>query len=110
MLQSGSRYYSNQIEECGLDQKELLKITDKLLHRKCVTPLPTHTSVTELANQFSDFFITKISRTREGFDLLLHVDVDIPETVEPVAGPAQLSGKIVRVGPHYHQCSQTVCS
>ncbi len=59
------QYYNNIIKENSGDQKVLYKTVNKLLHRKAETPLPSHTSLEELAERFADFFSDKIMKIRE---------------------------------------------
>lgn len=58
-------YYSEQINQCGRDQKQLHKITKKLLGETGEAILPSHTTSTDLAEQFSQFFVSKITKIRE---------------------------------------------
>ena len=58
-------YYNNGIESCEGDQKKLFNIVNTLLQRKSAMPLPTHMDPTALAEDFSDFFMSKISKIRD---------------------------------------------
>ena len=66
-----SDHYRNIIHENASDQKQLFKITNKLMHRNDVQKLPSHDSTEELADRFADYFIDKIMTIRSN---LAHVD------------------------------------
>ena len=53
-------YYNNKFKECDGDQKQLFKLVDKLLSRGKPTYLPQHDTMTDLVNNFVDFFRDKI--------------------------------------------------
>ena len=53
-------YYSDLINETGVDSKALFRNVDRLLHRKAEQFLPTCSSAAALANNFAEFFETKI--------------------------------------------------
>lgn len=57
-------YYNQQVENCNGDQKKLFKIVNSLLHRKTQSILPNSNDDKMLAEQFSDFFISKIEKIR----------------------------------------------
>ncbi len=59
LLRAKTAYYSDQILECGRDQKALFTITNKLLNRN-VTKLPSCETPEQLAETFADFFTKKI--------------------------------------------------
>jgi hypothetical protein len=58
-------YFSEQISECGRDQKKLFQLTKRLLGDTGNVTLPTHTSDKALAEEFTQFFSSKISTIRE---------------------------------------------
>ena len=62
-----SEYFCNKIEEHSGDQKELFRITSNLLHKGKSKPLPSHTDPIQLANEFGEYFISKVSNIRESF-------------------------------------------
>jgi exonuclease III len=68
LVKSKSTYYSNKISECGRNQKQLFKITQNLMGQKGEVILPSSFSDEDLANKFSDFFISKITTIRERID------------------------------------------
>ncbi|XP_068707641.1 uncharacterized protein [Montipora foliosa] len=57
---SKMNYYSDLINEAGVDSKALFRNVDRLLHRKAEKFLPTCSSAAALANNFAEFFETKI--------------------------------------------------
>lgn len=59
-------YFSQKIEECGKDNKQLFKLSKSLMGKKQETILPSSTSNKELANEFSKFFINKVATIRDG--------------------------------------------
>ena len=59
-------HISKEIENCGSDQKQLFKVTNKLMRRNLGKKmLPSAESDQELANQFSAFFKDKIVNIRK---------------------------------------------
>ena len=73
-------YFSNLIKENGSDQRALFKISQSLLGQKQENPLPPHESVQSLANDFGEFFSTKISNI---MDYLDGIQTDIPIQADP---------------------------
>ena len=61
-----AKYYNEHIVECGNDQKALYGIVNKLMHRKTesAAALPHHSSIAELAGDFSMYFTGKIESIR----------------------------------------------
>ncbi|XP_072033035.1 uncharacterized protein [Amphiura filiformis] len=51
-------------ELADADQRDLFRVVDKLVKPKVDTVLPTHDSSNDLADQFADYFHTKISTLR----------------------------------------------
>jgi hypothetical protein len=82
VLSTKQSYYSDQIGQCGRNQKHLYQITKKLLGDSGKVVLPTHTSPHELADQFSEFFSSKIAKIRE----------DIPDQSSSVLTEKAFSG------------------
>jgi hypothetical protein len=64
-----TEYYSNKIAESSNDQKALYNITNTLLQKETTKPLPTHTSVGDLCEQFADFFNEKINKIRRNLEI-----------------------------------------
>ena len=61
-------YYSNLIEENSSDQKSLFRILSSLSSNQQEKTLPDHTSTKELSEQFSHYFISKITTIRSSLD------------------------------------------
>ena len=61
-------YYSDKVNSCGNDSKELFKITKHLLKGNEVSALPSDSSPKQLAQDFSDFFINKIENIRKNIN------------------------------------------
>ena len=57
-------YYSSIISENVSDQKALFITVDRLLYRKTVRQYPSCESSLELSDNFSDFFVNKITKIR----------------------------------------------
>ena len=62
-----SKYYQDRLSSCE-NQRELFRIGESLLHSKSKTKRPTHSDSLELAEKFSDYFITKIRNIRADLD------------------------------------------
>ena len=62
------------------DQGALFSLVDKLLHRSSTMPLPTHDSAENLANDFAEFFFTKIAKIHK------HLN-ELPSASSPCAPP-----------------------
>ena len=61
-------YYSDKIQECGRDQKHLFRLTKTLMGQNGESPLPRHPSTQQLTEEFSAYFINKITDIRENID------------------------------------------
>ena len=61
-------FYSKLISENAKKPRELFKSINKALHRKEELPLPPDASESVLANRFSDYFESKISKIRMEID------------------------------------------
>ena len=57
-------YYSSIISENASDQKALFNTVDRLLYRKTDRQYPSCESSLVLCNNFSDFFVNKITKIR----------------------------------------------
>ena len=64
MTTAKSNYYRELFQENSKDQKQLFKLTDRLLHRGRVSPLPESHNDEKLANAFCCFFTDKIQKIR----------------------------------------------
>ena len=56
-----TRYLSKLVSENSTDPKSLFKMIDNLLNRKKKSPLPDHSSASELAASFNIYFIDKVT-------------------------------------------------
>jgi exonuclease III len=63
-----SSHYKTKVEHCGSDQKALFRVIDEILHTKDKHLLPQHTDLSELLDNFSDFFHQKITKIRKKLD------------------------------------------
>ena len=59
-----AEYFVNKIDECSGDQKKLFQIVDKLLGRDKKNNLPHFDDAKTMAQEFNDFFVTKIATIR----------------------------------------------
>ena len=89
MSKAKSAYYSDIIKENSKDQRSLWKAFNKILHRQPVRLLPDTTSIQELARNFGEFFINKISVIRASFPSSVSSDTDACDPAHP--GPTHLS-------------------
>ena len=60
MNQAKIAHYSSLVEESSSNQKKIFNIVEMLLHQPKTTVLPSTHSDQDLANAFSNFFVTKI--------------------------------------------------
>ena len=60
-----TKYYTELILHCEGDSKKLFRVVNSLCKERSVNLLPSHTSPLQLADDFEDFFCSKISRIRE---------------------------------------------
>ena len=58
-------FYVTKIQQNANNPKEIFNITNKLLGRNDQLPLPTYKDKSDLANDFSSFFINKIDKIME---------------------------------------------
>ena len=68
MLTEKKENISRKIEECGSDSKKLFQLVNHLTGCKPGLPLPTRKSDKELADEFANFFFSKIIKIREELD------------------------------------------
>ncbi len=61
-------YWSNQVMDASGNQKKLFSIIKSLSDQTVENPLPPHSSVAELANDFGNFFKGKIDNIRQQLD------------------------------------------
>ena len=62
-----SEFIQSTIDNNIHDERSLFKTLNKVMHRKRENPMPDHTSSHELANKFSDYFQSKVSKIRDNF-------------------------------------------
>jgi hypothetical protein len=56
------------VAECNRDTKKLYQLINQITGSQAENPLPEHTSEDELANQFANFFMSKIKKIRDGLE------------------------------------------
>ena len=61
LIATKDTYYSSKIADCGRDAKQLFNITKHLMGNEKMAKMPVHTCSSLMAQQFSDFFITKVN-------------------------------------------------
>ncbi len=75
-------FLESQIQESSRKKVSLFRLIDSLLLPKPFLRLPAHSSLTELVERFSDFFVSKIVKIREDLDAA--VGLWVPEVRVPV--------------------------
>ncbi len=65
-----SQYYNDLFMEHAKDQRQIFRLTDKLLHKQRKSSLPKSESNQDMAQRFSHFFTDKIKKIREGFQIM----------------------------------------
>ena len=63
-----SQYYNELFSEVAKDQRQIFRLTDRLLHRRKSSPLPMCESQKYLAQSFHIFCTDKIKCIREKFE------------------------------------------
>ena len=74
-------HYVSKIDENKGNQKALFNITNSLLHRKKVGPLPSHVDSQKLADEFAEYFVGKIKKIHEAFpdrEQHIHCETKVP--------------------------------
>ena len=61
IAETKKKYYNNKIMSTKGDQKQLFKIINSVFHNKKESQLPSRDSTKDLTNDFSDYFIDKIT-------------------------------------------------
>ena len=79
-----SAFYARKIENAGDNQRDTFKIVKELFHKNGETPLPEHTSIENLAEEFSEFFISKIELIRAKLDSVHSSSPTIEPTCDSV--------------------------
>jgi len=88
--QTKQDYFSQKIEDCGSDHKQLFKLSNTLMGKQQEIVLPSSTSNTELSNMFAQFFINKVATIRnvlsqqDSFNRELSLVEDTPFSGEPL--------------------------
>ena len=72
LIATKDTYYSSKIADCGLDAKQLFNITKHLMGNEKIAKMPVHTCSSLMAQQFSDFFITKVNTIQQEFTQYTH--------------------------------------
>ena len=84
-----TEFYLDKIKDCNGDQKQLFKIVDNLLGRGKPRQLPVSHSPLALAENFNEFFITKIQKIRTDLEELESttspLSVDLNSYMHPVS-------------------------
>ena len=91
-----------KIDDCKRDNKKLYNLAALLMGMMKENPLPGHTDKEELANQFANFFITKIQKIRDQLDNLpiyCHTSSNPPEFLEFELMVEEEVGTIIRGMP-----------
>ncbi|XP_072023255.1 uncharacterized protein [Amphiura filiformis] len=57
-------FFNNKILECGNNYKTMFSIIGEVLHNKKTTKLPDHDCSSDLADQFANYFMSKIETVR----------------------------------------------
>ncbi len=63
-------YYNNEVLGCLKDHGALFQIINRLLHRSSASPLPSHDSPSVLAQEFADFFESKIDKLHQQLNVV----------------------------------------
>ena len=77
-------YYHPLFLEKASNPKEVFRITNAMLARNNISPLPKCSSLTELANGLNDFFVDEITIIRDNI-INTHFNGIQPTPVEPVS-------------------------
>ena len=80
LRQSKAKYYHDTIDQCSNDQKKLFQVVNNLLGRREASPLPSTADPSVLAEQFAQFFDSKIARIRSSI-----ISVGPPSAATPVS-------------------------
>ena len=80
VLKSKCDFYNGKVQAAKGDQKELFKLVNTIFHNNSEQPLPSHDSLEQLSNKFSDFYASKIEKIRSDIS---STNNDGPEIDEP---------------------------
>ena len=64
VLKSKCDFYNGKVQAAKGDQKELFKLVNNIFHNNSKQAMPSHDSLEQLSNMFSDFYVTKIEKIR----------------------------------------------
>jgi hypothetical protein len=67
MEESKAKFLQNKVTESEHDSKRLFNSINDIMHKTKSNPLPYHTSAKDLAENFSDFFTSKVANIRSAF-------------------------------------------
>jgi len=92
-------YFSCTIKDAK-NQKEVYKVTNKLLHKGKEIVLPSYTSTAELANRFAEYFTNKIVKIRTELekDIKSHAENQV-ETTEDSKGKQKIISELTSFEP-----------
>ena len=79
---SKQNFYREKINEHSGNQKELFKVLNKLLNRKCEPQYPAHDSTEELANRFVEYFTSKITNIRNDIEQFQKQSLQTTDDIE----------------------------
>ena len=86
MKRERCNYYSDWVSQNSHDQHKLFRKATTLLGLKNQSPLPSHSNIGALTEEFADFFIMKIDDIRASIDSS-SFSLDIPSSNETEASP-----------------------
>ena len=64
---------SNKVKECGSDSQKLYALVNNLLGTKVSNPLPESYLDEELAEEFAEFFLSKVLKIRDSLKTLSEI-------------------------------------
>ena len=62
-----TQYYRQFMSKYKIDRKQIFKRINKIMHRNKENPMPEHLSSVNLANEFKDYFNSKVQNIRKAF-------------------------------------------
>ena len=93
-----TNYYTELILNCEGDSKKLFRVVNSLCKERSVNLLPPHTSPLQLADDFGDFFCSKISRIRDDIvsSSVPSINISVPSPVVKLESLTHLSEDTIR--------------
>lgn len=93
-----TKYYTELILDCEGNSKKLSGVVNSLCKERSVNLIPPHTSPLQLADDFGDFFCSKISRIREDIasSSVPSINISVPSPVVKLETFALVSEYTVR--------------